>query len=539
MEKYDVVILGGGPNGLLAGAYLAKAGQKVLVLEKRLEVGGGLATEDVFGGYPTNTHALYMMMADFAPAYKDLELETKYGLKHIYPPLQFAMPTKDGRCLCLYNDVERTCQSIAQFSMEDAETYRVMSAEYKELFENYLGPMTYVQIAPTLEHLVQVQQNDPKLAEKVESLTPKSPYQQISETYKDKYVQALMLHNACMWGLDPEVEGIGYMVPLYLNRMVNYRIAERGSHSVAQALIKVMLENGGLQLTMQQIKRIIIKDGTAVGVEKADGTFIEAKKAVISTLDQNQTFLDLVGEQHLEKEFIETVKIWRWDRWSLMGIHCVFYEPPNFTVAKNDPEINRALVYVMGYESAEDVVAEHKGIDEGQLGTGFYCSFPSVIDPLQSHYGKCIGTIYKIAPYDVQGKSDTWYNYKFRQEQAKQMLLKLGEFAPNINAETMRNVYVSTPVDIQNKFADMVRGSIKQGEYHPFQMGYMRPNEYCSNHRSPVKNLYMGGSCTYPGGTVLMGAGYLAAEAVCEDLDIEKWWPEPKIVTDAREKGLV
>ena len=105
MEKYDFIIIGGGPNGLVAGAYLAKSGQKVLILEKRCEVGGGLATEDVFGGYPTNTHALYMMMTDYAPPYQDLELESSYGLKHIHPVLQFAMPTRDGRCLCLYSDV--------------------------------------------------------------------------------------------------------------------------------------------------------------------------------------------------------------------------------------------------------------------------------------------------------------------------------------------------------------------------------------------------------------------------------------------------
>ncbi len=101
------------------------------------------------------------------------------------------------------------------------------------------------------------------------------------------------------------------------------------------------------------------------------------------------------------------------------------------------------------------------------------------------------------------------------------------------------NLYVSTPVDTENKFADMVQGSIKQGQYHPLQMGYMRPNEHCSTHRSPIKNLYMGGSCTYPGGTVLLGGGYLAAGAVCDDSGIRRWWPEPDMVTRAREGGLL
>jgi phytoene dehydrogenase-like protein len=98
-------------------------------------------------------------------------------------------------------------------------------------------------------------------------------------------------------------------------------------------------------------------------------------------------------------------------------------------------------------------------------------------------------------------------------------------------------MYVSSPKDISNKFLDMVGGSIKQGQYHPLQMGYLRPNEYCSTHRSPIKNLYMGGACTYPGGTVLLGSGYLAADAVVEENGLERWWQEPDYVRTAREKG--
>src|SRR3990172_3408468 len=125
MEKtYDVIVIGGGPNGLTAAAYLAKAGLKVLVLEKRYEMGGGLATEEVTtAGFYHNTHAIYMMMTEYAPAYRDLKLEEQYGLKHIYPPLQHAMPFEDGSCLCLYNDLEKTCESIAKFSKKDADSY--------------------------------------------------------------------------------------------------------------------------------------------------------------------------------------------------------------------------------------------------------------------------------------------------------------------------------------------------------------------------------------------------------------------------------
>lgn len=137
MGPYDIIIIGGGPNGLVAGAYLAKAGQKVLVLERRFEMGGGLATEEVVGTprFYANTHAIYMMMVDYAPPYQDLELEKLYALKHVYPPLQFAMPLQDGRCLCLYTDVDKSCASIAKFSKEDSDAYRETNHRYKRYMD--------------------------------------------------------------------------------------------------------------------------------------------------------------------------------------------------------------------------------------------------------------------------------------------------------------------------------------------------------------------------------------------------------------------
>lgn len=99
--------------------------------------------------------------------------------------------------------------------------------------------------------------------------------------------------------------------------------------------------------------------------------------------------------------------------------------------------------------------------------------------------------------------------------------------------------YISTPADIENKFANMVQGSYKQGAYHPLQMGYLRPNQDCSQNRTPVKNLYLGGASVYPGGCVIWGPGYLCANTIAEDLGIEKWWSEPNIVIAAREKGLI
>ncbi len=539
--EYDVVIIGGGPNGLLAGSYLSRAGLKVIVLERRHEMGGGAATEDVAGtpGFRINSHAQYMMMTDYAPVYKDLELETKYGLRHIYPSLQFAMPLKDGRCLCLYSDVERSCESIANFSPKDAETYREISAKCAEYMEAFIGPATYVQPKPPLEQAMQLEKTE--IGKEISAYTPKSPKQVVDELFEDQYVKTLMLHNICMWGLDPEGEGVGYLIPLYLNRMVNYRMCVSGSHALPQALIKVILENKGHLVTSVIIKRIIMEGGRAAGVECEDGRIYRAKKAVVSTIDPHQTFLELVGEEHLDKDFVESIKGWEWEHWSFLGVHLALEEAPRFRAAEKNEEINKALVYVLGFESPEEFIEHYKAIGRGEcpLDAGYSCSFPSVFDPLQAPEGKHTGSLYKMAPYDVEGDSEKWFSIKYKDEHAAGMLNLLREYAPNITDDKIRNKYVSTPAEISVKFFDMKKGSIKQGAYTPFQMGYNRPNAECSTHRSPVEGLYMGGACTYPGGTILLGSGYLAADAVVEDLGIEKWWKEPEIVIQAREKGLL
>jgi phytoene dehydrogenase-like protein len=97
---------------------------------------------------------------------------------------------------------------------------------------------------------------------------------------------------------------------------------------------------------------------------------------------------------------------------------------------------------------------------------------------------------------------------------------------------------MTTPADIENKFVNMVEGSIKQGAYDSLQMGHNRPNDDCSNHRTPIKNLYIGGASSYPGGFVTFGPGYGTANVVADDCGIKKWWPTPECVTAARKKGM-
>lgn len=540
-DNYDVIIIGSGPNGLEIGAYLSKAGQKVLLLEKRFEAGGGLATEQVtLPDFFHNTHAIYNMMVDYAPVYRDLKLEEDYGVRHIHPQLEWAMPLSNGKCLCIYQDVERTCASIARFSRRDAESYRQMHRKFRELVDSFIAPATYVPPLPFPLQAAKLEMTE--IGREINALAEKTPEDVVNELFENDQVRALMLYVCCHWGLDYDQAGVGYLIPLYLDRATNYRLVAGGSHRVSSALLKAIFENKGQIRTSAQIKKIVVENGTAKGIELEDGTRIMAGKAVVSTIDTHQTFLKYVGEDKLDRDFVDMIKIWQWEKWSLGHLHLALEEAPNFKAAASDPEINKAFIYLLGYESSESLKNHWEAMRTGELPetAGCNCCFPSIHDPYQAPPGRTSGLISQMAPFNLKkGGSERWLNRHFREEWAEKRRATLEKYAPNMTRDKVLWTYITTPADIENKFANMVQGSYKQGSYHPLQMGFLRPNQDCSQNRTPIKNLYLGGSSVYPGGCVIWGPGYLCANAVAEDFGIKKWWPEPEIVTAARRKELV
>jgi len=539
--EYDIVIIGSGPNGLEIAAYMAKAGQKVLLLEKRYEAGGGLATEQItLPEYYHNTHAVFHMMVDYAPIYQDFDLEATYGLTHILPELQWAMPTPDGRCLCVYNDPEKTAQSIAQYSQKDADSFRDLYAECDEMMREMLGPQTFVKPEPA--PLMAARAENSELGRKLTDYSEKTPEEVIKERFENDHVRTLMMYGVCHWGLDHSQSGVGYLIPLYFNRMSNYRLTKGGSHRVSNAILKNVFENQGQIRTSAQIKRIIVENGAAKGVELEDGTRYMASKAVVSTIDLHQTFLKYVGVENLEEDFIAMCNSWQWEKWSLLDLHLALAEPPRFKAAESNPDINKAFMYVLGYDSCDELLKEWDMMATGELPetAGYIATFPSVHDPYQAPEGRASGLLSQMAPYELKdGGHEKWLKYNYRKELAEYQLRTLEKYAPNITPDKALWWNITTPADIQNKFANMVRGSYKQGQYHPLQMGYLRPNQECSHNVTPIKNLFVGGAGVWPGGCVIWGPGYNCATTIAEECGIEQWWTLPESVVRARENGYI
>lgn len=532
----DVVVIGSGPNGLLAAAYLSKAGLKTLVLERRLECGGGLATEEVtIPGFLHNTHAIYHMMTEYAPVYKDFRLEEQYGIRHILPEMVWAIPVKGGKSIALYSDVDRTCESIARYSRHDAETYREVCHKYQSYMDEFIAAATYVKPVPAMEQLMVLSQHE--VGRELLELSEKSPKELIDSLFENEQVKTLLLYLTCHWGLEYDLTGLGFLTALYINRATSYKLVEGGSHMLFQALQKATIENGGMIWGNRDVRKIILENGAATGVQTEDGTIIEARKAVLSTVNPHQTFFEFIGREKLETEIAQRLDDYQWDKWSLFTVHLALETPPVFA----DPTVGGAEIHLLGYDQYQDLITHWDTILQGEIPArpGFNVCFPSLHDPSQAPPGKCSGLVSMMAPYNLkEGGAERWYSYKYKHELADRCLEVLEKYSPGIREKVLW-LAADSPLDTENKFLDMKEGGIKQGAYLNLQMGYLRPNEYMSHYRTPIKNLYLGGASTYPGGCVLHGCGYNAANTIVEDLGLEKKWSEPEFIIKARERGLV
>jgi phytoene dehydrogenase-like protein len=538
-------VIGAGHNGLTTGAYLARAGAKVLVVERRHETGGALVTEE-FSGFRFNLHATYMMMLDVAPPYKDLGLEAD-GCVYIRPDVAASILKQDGTAVTLHGDLEKSVESIRKFSPHDAERFREIYLEYKQMSDEYLIPATYgkpvgsAQLAGTY-----MESEIGKKILEVSELTPHEICQ--SWGFETPELSALLLYLICMWGIDPSETNSSYLVPLYFNRMLNATLVRGGSHRLSSTLQKAGILAGMEVMENHEVKRIIMEDGAAVGVEVAptgmDGPLVRVNaKSIVTSTDPTTTFGTFIPEEEMQqrsKLCLNTARNWEWEHSSLFLCHLGLRKKPRFKAEDSDPAVGTAFIRVFGVESPEDVVKHFNEVMEGHLLHDIgHVTFTTDLDPNQAPQetepGSAVARIEAVVPYaPAQGDwADVAGPYGDR------LIAKLTEYMVDFDPADIIRRYQYTPVYIEMKIPQMKRGSFKHGAYVMTQMGYSRPNVQCSSNKTPIKGLYVCGASTFPGGMITFGGGYNAAKTVAQDMSLNIWWTEPDEVIAAREKGLL
>lgn len=525
-SEVDVVVVGGGPNGLMTAAYLSRCKLKVLLVERRHEIGGGLATEEtLFPGYYTNPHAIYHMMLDYMPAIRDFGFD-KHGLSFIVPNVQTAAVFDDGSSLVLCRQIEDTKDSIAMHSQRDSIHFGKVMRTWRRAIEEVIAPGTYVPPIPPVDMIEAFERTE--IGREVLRLSEMSPVEIIDEQFENEKVKALLLYVACMWGLHPTDTGLGFLVPLLIDRTMNKGQAYGGSHKFAGSLSREIHKAGGIVLDNSEVTNFITESGAVVGVECFDGRRIRAK-AVVSSLDPQSNFLRLPSDPSIVPgELQETAENWEWEKWSFFTVSAALTERPQYTC--EDPWVNEALMVTMGVNSTDDLLAHWDRVVGGDLGPNMvgHSTTETIYDPtLPRVPGHEVAFFQMHAPYDLEG------GWKARHDELVDQTLETWQrYAPNITRDKVVMTSGESPIDIEARIVNMVRGSIKHGDYNALQMGVFRPSDLCEAGRSPIEGLYLCGASAYPGGLVIGGPGYIAANTVAEDLGVEKWWKTPRYIAD-------
>ncbi|MBI2372233.1 MAG: NAD(P)/FAD-dependent oxidoreductase [Deltaproteobacteria bacterium] len=523
MPDCDVLVIGAGHNGLILANYLARAGLRVLVLESRLEAGGGLSTEELtLPGFWHNTHSYFHDTINVMPAYRDLHLEA-FNARYYQPPVQAGLPLADGRGVTLHVDLDRTCRGLARFSPRDARTYREIREAYGEFMETVIIPALYSPAAAPSRQPA-VLEKSPEGLEFLR-LGRMSPRDVVDELFEDEHIKALLLHQLPIpRGVVHDYHGLGAVIPLVISQVEHSQLCLGGSHVLAHALWRALLRAGGQVLGIQHVERILVRDGAAVGVQVRGGRAFTAR-AVASAVDLQQTFLGLIGEEQLEEAFVRRIRGFKLDEFSIFGIHLALREPPRFRAAAFESALDQAFKLDVGLETPEDYERLWGEIRAGALPTrlGLYVSVPTLFDPSQAPRGHHTLLAWQPAPYALrEGGAEAWDRVK--EEFLGQCLDQLRVYAPNLTDQVILKAAALSPLDIERKLPNMARGGVFMGRLTQDQLEAFRPLPELAHCRTPIRNLYLCGACLHPGGGIIGAAGFIAAHAIADDLGVRRWW---------------
>ncbi len=526
-DTYDVIIIGAGHNGLTLGAYLARSGLDVLVLERRHEEGGGLCTEELtLAGFLHNVHANYHTFVDMAPPVSDLDVRG-HGIEYVRPEVQMASIFDDGTALTIHTDMDKTLASMSRFSEKDAATFERLYGEAHGFVDLLLGTLMY-QPPLNVKELTKalatfgVEDRSEFLSVKLRRETINTF---LNRHFENDKIKAHLAFHGAVCGYTNDVPGLAIGYPLLVGKIDNWHVCVGGSHRLAHALWRDLAQHGGTMISDAEVASIVVDGNRAVGVTLKDGTQINARQAVASTVDVEQTFLKFLDPANVPADLrnkVET-KIQHKD-WTLFSVHLAMNALPEYTAAEFDEDVNRAWVVNLGYASLEELGADFDAARRGELPEPRpNAAVNSLYDPTDAPAGCSTGLLRQFAPFDIAGSGageweslGRWYGHRCIEAWRK--------YAPNLTDDTILDWVPYTPLEIAQKMVNMVKGDWMMGEISLDNMLDERPLPELGQYRTPIDGLYMAGSTQHPHGFITFGPGYNALQVIADDLGVDKWW---------------
>ncbi len=525
-EQYDVIIIGGGHNGLVAAATLAKAGLHVIVLEGREALGGAAATEEVFPGFRFNTGAADAAL--FAPELvTGLELP-KHGLVFMEPEaVQFA-PRLDGPALTLWREAARTAEELALHSKADAskfgpflQTLHRQTSVLRDLFfmlpPNLAGRMSGSELGGWLRTGLKLRMQGRRgMMEFIRTLplTAASLLDDWFETDLLKGVLGTAGVRGTMQG--PMASGTALILLYHLldaepDRVPGSRFVRGGIGQLSTALADAARQRGAILRCGDKVECVLVDDYTARGVRLSSGEEIRAR-AIASSADPRHTLLDLVGAEQLPVRVVRRVRYIRF-RGVTARVNLALSGVPQFVGQEELDQIMGRVVISPSLEYLE------RAYDDAKYGGFSHLPFleaviPSLLEPSLAPAGQhTLSVQMQYAPYRLNGAD--WDDR--REALGDRIVDVLAEYAPNLKSLILDRRVV-TPKDWERDYS-LPEGSIYHGQLALDQMLFMRPIPSFARYQSPVKNLYFCGAGAHPGGGVTGVPGYNAARVILARLD--------------------
>ncbi len=521
-NDFDVIVVGSGHNGLISAAYLARAGMRVAVFERRQIVGGAVCTEDdLIPGYRIDTGSSAHVMIHQTPVLRELELD-KYGLEYIeMDPFAF-YPGNDGHpSLYFYRDVEKTVESIARISPRDAESYRRFVQAWGELnekvFQVFLNSPTPFNI---MTRLARGSLRGTDRVEMVRQLM--SPYGQlVTEWFEHESVRTAILWLAAQSGPPPGEVASGDFAGWHsmYHRSGMHR-ARGGSGALTQALKRRILADGGSIFEGAPVDRILTENGRATGVELEKGDRYGAR-AVLAACHVQTTVSRLLRDAELPSALRQRVGNLRVGNGFGMIVRCAMSGLPIYPDEPVDAEgvspAHRGLQLLCPSRQAiDDAYADYARGRPPTRPVPLAMTF-SAIDSTLAPKGKHTLFVWgQYHPYELRNGED-WDSIAERE--ADKLLASVDRFAPGTREKVIDRV-IQTPLDIERRFG-MLRGNVMHLEMSLDQMFTFRPTPELSGYRMPLLGLYLTGASTHPGGGVWGASGYNAARVMLRDR--RKW----------------
>ena len=518
--KYDVIVIGGGHNGLTAAAYLSRAGRKVLVLERRHVVGGAAVTEEIFPGFKFSVCS-YVVSLLRPEIIRDLDLP-RHGLE-ILPLDGTFTPMPNGDYLWRVDDHARTRREIARHSKLDAEAYdeygkaMVEMARFVKPILNMTPPDPMSLDPRELAKLLSILKRFRRLADadrynQIQLMTM-SASDFLDQWFETDVLKATMAASGIIGTfLGVRSPGTAYVLLHHYMGEIDgafrsWGFARGGTGTISNAIAGAAREAGVEIRTEAAVGRISVKNGEAAGVVLTNGDELAAD-LVLSSVDPNLTFLKFIDGTELPGEFVDEVRRYKF-RGSSGKVNLALDALPNFLCLPGDgPHLRGALSISPSVDYMERAYDDAK---YGEFSRRPYIDMviPTLTDPSVAPPGKHILSCFvQYAPYTLA--TGTWDDR--REAFGDTVIDTIAEYAPNIR-DIVLHRQVLTPLDLEREFG-LTEGNIFQGELTLEQLFFARPVPGWAQYQTPIRKLWMCGSATHPGGGIMGAPGRNAARRI-------------------------